>query len=295
MKKAYIIMAHKYPSQLHRLIDRLNDHSAHFFVHIDKKADINAFKSLDDFGKKVTFIDRFDSRWGKTGIIMPLLAGLNAIKQSAILFDRIMVLSGQDYPIKSNEQIDYFFQNSPHSVFINFFPIPNLEKWPGTDRGGLYRVDKYYFGNKWFELFCSKTINLLASYIPRLRREIPLGMKPFTGSTWFFLDMYFLDYILEFVRKHPEYLKFHSNTFVADELFVHMLIGNATDEKLLSTVENIEKHFIIWESNQVAHPKIIVKSDFEQMLHSDSLFARKFDEKLDSEILDLIDDRMLRI
>ena len=294
MKKAYIIMAHKLPAQLCRLIERLNDNFSYFFIHLDKKADSNAFKCLDKFGEKVVYIERFDSRWGKTGIIKPLLAGFHAIKTSQLPFDRICLLSGQDYPIKSNEAIDYFFQHSNYSVFIDFFAIPNYQKWPGSDRGGLYRVDKYYFGDKWYELFCSRTVNFLATGIPWLRRKIPLGMKPFTGSTWFILDMYFLDYILNFVKNHPEYLEFHKNTFVADELFVHMLIGNATDKKLLNSVENVEKHFIIWESNQVAHPKAITKSDFGAILNTDALFARKFDEKLDDEILNLIDERILQ-
>jgi len=288
-------MAHKYPRQLNRLVDRLNDDSSNFFIHIDKKTNLSTFESLKIFGEKVVFIDRFNARWGKYGIILPLLSGLKKIKESRFLFDRIIILSGQDYPIKSNQQISEFFNNSPHSVFINFFPMPNFDKWPGRDRGGLYRVDKYYFGDKWFELFCSKTLNFLGTHIAGLRRQIPYGMRPFAGSAWLCLDMYALNYILEFVEQYPEYLKFHRNTFVADEVFVQMLIGNSTDQKLLSSVQNIEKHLIVWESAHVAHPKNLEKSDFERIKLSDALFARKFDENIDPEILNLIDKNILSI
>ncbi|MCO5934670.1 beta-1,6-N-acetylglucosaminyltransferase [Mucilaginibacter sp. RB4R14] len=293
MIKAYIIIAHKAPAQLHRLISRLNDGKSEFFIHIDKKADLKQFDNLNDFGNSLHFLERFDSKWGSLGAIQPFLSGLIAIKDSETEFDRIMLLSGQDYPIKSNDEIDEFFVSSPYSVFINYFPIPNYERWPGSDRGGLYRVDKYYFGLEWYELFSSRFLNLVSAYVPFLRREIPNGMKPFTGQTWWNLDTYALNYILNYVAQHPEYLHFHKNTFVADEVFVQMIIGNSTDERLLNSIENSEKRFTIWEKVSNPHPVILKVTDFMAIASSDDLFARKFDETVDSEILDLIDAKIL--
>ncbi|HYO21995.1 MAG TPA: beta-1,6-N-acetylglucosaminyltransferase [Flavisolibacter sp.] len=293
MEKAYLIMAHKDPHQVYRLVSRLNDGSSEFFIHIDKKVDIAQFHLLNDLGDILQFTDRFDSRWGRLGLIEPFLSGMKAVKNSPKKFDRIILLSGQDYPIKSNDYINRFFETSPHSVFINYFPIPNYEKWPGGDRGGWYRVDKYYFGNKWYQFLCSRSLNLLSTYIPFLRRKIPNGMKPYAGQTWWNLDMYALHYILAYHAKHPEYLKFHKNTFVADELYMQMIIGNSRDEKLLASIQNSEKRFTIWEKPDSAHPKILRKTDLEAIMASDDLFARKFDENIDSEILDLIDSKLL--
>ncbi len=293
MNKAYIIMAHKSPNQLHRLVSRLNDGTSEFFIHIDLKAEFSQFETLKEFGAVVHFIQRFDAKWGGYGVIKPFLAGMRAVHDASTQFDRIMLLSGQDYPIKSNTQIDRFFENSKYSNFINYFPIPNYEKWPGGDRGGWYRVDKYYFGNKWYEFFGSKSMNLLSTYLPFLKRKMPNGMKPYTGQTWWNLDKYALDYILDYNDQHPEYLHFHRNTFVADELFVQMIIGNSKDEKLLNSIENSEKRFTIWPKANSAHPKILDKNDLQAILASDDLFARKFDENVDTEIMDLIDKEVL--
>ncbi|MBC7915422.1 MAG: hypothetical protein H7Y07_15025 [Pyrinomonadaceae bacterium] len=292
MKKAYIIMAHKNPRQLHRLISRLNDGNSEFFIHIDKKVDITPFLYLTEFGGTLHFLERFDSKWGSLGTIKPFLEGLNAVKNSLNKFDRILLLSGQDYPIKSNKEIDEFFINSPHSVFINYFPIPDYKKWPGSDRGGWYRVDKYYFGTKWYELLCSKSLNLMATFLPVLRRKSPNGLKPYTGQTWWNLDMYALNYILEFADKNPRYMHFHKHTFVADELYIQMIIGNSTDEKLLKSIENSEKRFTVWENATSAHPKILDNNDLDSILSSTDLFARKFEEN--TEILDLIDSEILK-
>lgn len=293
MKKAYVIIAHKNPGQVYRLVSRLNDGNSDFYIHIDKKVDIDQFKNLLDLGDVIHFLERFDSKWGSYGTIKPYLNALETIKSSGKHFDRIMLISGQDYPIKSNQAIDEFFEKSDRSVFVDYFPIPNYNKWPGSDRGGLYRVDKYYFGTKWYESFSSRGLNLLSSYIPFLRRKAPYGMKPYTGQTWWNLDMYALEYILRFTASHPKHLEFHKNTFVADELFIQMIIGNSTDKKLLDSIENSEKRFTIWEKPTSAHPKTFGVSDFEAIAASDDLFARKFDENVDSEIMDMIDERIL--
>lgn len=294
MEKAYVIEAHKYPKQLYRLLSRLNDGFSEFFIHIDKTKNISDFENLTEFGNIAHFVERADSKWASFGSVQATLNGLKAVKNSKKNFDRIILLSGQDYPIKSNEYINDFFENSPHSVFAGFFPIPNYEKWPGSDRGGWYRVDKYYIGLKIYECLFSKSMNLISTYIPSLRRKIPNGMKPFTGSAWWTFDMYALNYILDYDQNHPEYRAFHKYTFVPDELYVHMILANSKDERLQASIENNDKRFMIWEKSDSTHPNILLKTDFDSILSSNHLFARKFDETIDSEILDLIDKEILQ-
>jgi hypothetical protein len=189
MKKAYIIVAHKNPKQLYRLISRLNDGNSEFFVHIGLNTSISQFYEILDIGEQVHFLPRFNSAWGGYGTIEPYLSGMRVIRDSPVKFDRIMLLSGQDYPIKSNKEIDEFFKNAEHTVFLNYHPIPNYAKWPGKDRGGLYRVDKYYFGMAKHQRLKAKSLNAMAIVLPFLRRKLPNGMKPYTGQTWFNIDM----------------------------------------------------------------------------------------------------------
>jgi hypothetical protein len=295
MHKAYIIIAHKSPSQLYRLVSRLNDGLSGFFIHIDKKVNLSTFDGLSDFGELVQFVDRVDAKWGSWGLVQGTLNAMKAIKSSGKKFDRIFLLSGQDYPIKSNEYINDFLLKSRHSVFIDYFPIPNYEKWPGGDRGGWYRVDKYYIGLKPYQFFVSKSLNLLSTYIPFLRRKMPAGMAAYTGSQWWCIDMYALNYILDFDLKNPSYRAFHQFTFVPDELFFHMIIANSTDERLVKSIENNNKRLMIWEKPNSAHPNMLTVNDLPAILASDHLFARKFDEDHDSEILDLIDNKILQL
>lgn len=288
-------MAHRYPAQLHRLIDRLNDGHSTFFLHIDKTAEFTQFQIAESFGAIVQFIERVDSKWGGFGSVQASLNGLKAVKETGQHFDQIFLLSGQDYPIKSNKEIDAFFSTSPHSIFVDHFPIPNYQKWPGGDRGGWYRVDKYYIGLKWHEFFRSKSMNLISTYVPFLRRKIPNGMLPFTGSQWWSLDMYAMNYILEYDAAHPEYRAFHQYTFVPDELYVHMILANSTDTQIKERLSADNKRFMIWEKPDSAHPNTLRLNDFDAIKGSPHLFARKFDATVDAEILDKIDKEILSV
>lgn len=293
MEKAYIIMAHKNPRQVHRLVSRLNDGFSEFFIHIDKTVAIAPFENIKEIGKVVQFIERVDSKWGGFGSVQASLNGLKAIKNSGKSFDHIFLLSGQDYPIKTNAAIDQFLAKSPYSVFIEYFPIPNYKKWSGKNRGGLYRVDKYYFGLKKQEILLSKTMNFLAGYLHFLQRKIPNVLKPYAGSQWWSMDMKMLNYILDYDNNHPEYRAFHKYTFVPDELYLQMIVANISNKTLIQTIENNNKRFMIWEKASSAHPNILRAKDFGAIIASDQLFARKFDENVDAEILNLIDQEIL--
>lgn len=293
MKKAYIIMAHKNPLQVRRLISRLNDGFSEFFIHIDQTVAIAPFEIIKEISQVVQFVERADSKWGGFGFVQASLNGLKAVRDSNKYFDRVFLLSGQDYPIKSNDYINDFLEKHAKSVFIDYFPIPDYQKWDGKDRGGLYRVDKFYFGLKWYELLQSRSINLLSTYLPFLRRKIPNEMKPFAGSAWWSVDLYTLNYILDYHKTHPEYRAFHQSTFVPDELFLQMIVGNSKDEVLLKSLENDNHRLIIWGNAAAAHPNTLKANDFAAIQASEQLFARKFDEKTDAEILDLIDSKIL--
>ncbi|RYE37116.1 MAG: hypothetical protein EOP42_00795 [Sphingobacteriaceae bacterium] len=291
MNKAYIILVHKKPQQLVRLIKTLDDGSATFFIHIDKSVPVEQFALLNQFGNKVKLVERIHSKWSTFGLVECTLNGLKTAYQCGNKFDRIILLSGQDYPIKSNEQINTFLQESRYSNFLEYWPLPNYEKWP-NDRGGMYRIDKYFFGLNQLQLFLSRSINFLGNLFPFLRRKLPANMRPYAGSQWWIIDNYALNYIVRFVEENPKYSAFHKYTFGSDELYFQMILLNSQDEKILNSIENNNKRFMKWKT-AAAHPDLLKAEDLSKIKKSNALFARKFDLKKDKEILDLIDKNCL--
>lgn len=286
MQKAYIILAHKYPAQLKRLTSALNDESSEFFIHLDKKADLGIF-SRQVHGPHIQWVDRVEANWGEFGLVEAVLNALNAIRQSGKRFERIILLSGQDYPIKSNEGINEYLRASAQNNFIEYHALPNAVKW--KPNGGLYRVNKYFLGLKPHQRYTAKAMNFLAMFFPPLKRRIPQGMKPYAGSMWWIIDEYSMNYILDYVAANPAYVAFHKNTFAADELFFHMILLNATDEQVRERIVNDDKRFIKWTDINSAHPEQLGERHLEEIQKSDALFARKFDMTEDEEILNLIE------
>jgi len=90
MKIAYIVLAHKYPEQLLRLIFKLNTDNVAFFVHIDKKVDKTIyhqiFTLLKDF-PNVSFIKIYKSAWGSCELIKATLEGIKLIVETGTYFD----------------------------------------------------------------------------------------------------------------------------------------------------------------------------------------------------------------
>jgi Core-2/I-Branching enzyme len=92
-------------------------------------------------------------------------------------------------------------------------------------------------------------------------------------------------YIVDFIESNKRlrwYLRF---TWGADEFVIPTLIMNS---KFRETVINDNFYYIDW-SKGGASPKTLITEDYDLLLSSDKMFARKFDIKVDSKILDLLD------
>lgn len=94
-------------------------------------------------------------------------------------------------------------------------------------------------------------------------------------------------YIVESIESNKKLRRYLRFTWGADEFVIPTLIMNS---KFLETVINDNFYYLDW-SKGGASPKILVTEDYKLLLASDKMFARKFDIKVDSKILDMLDER----
>jgi hypothetical protein len=71
--------------------------------------------------------------------------------------------------------------------------------------------------------------------------------------------------------------------------FSTLLLNSPLQERVI----NDHIHYIAWKDPEAASPSILDESDFDQLLASPKLFARKFDLTVYPGILDRIDQEML--
>jgi len=296
MKLAYIILTHKYPEQLVRLISQLNADDVSFFIHIDKNVERKIYHQIRIQLKafpNVSFIKRYNTGWGSFAQTRATLEGMKSIVQAGTSFEYVIYLSGQDYAIKSNAQIKNFLQENKGREFIEHFPLP-CSKWRG---GGFRRVE--YWHIRWKnEYFCipeerefkspinSFLYSLLTSILPK-KRKFPEEFPLYGGSAFWCLTGECVKWINNFVKQNPKFVNRFNYTFCSDELFYHTVILNSPfKDKVL----NDNLRYIDWGNVNAYNPRILDKTDFEKIRKSEKLFARKFDATIDSDIMDMIDE-----
>src|SRR3954454_12035046 len=120
MRLTYLIVAHKNPEQLARLVKSLSYDGESFFIHIDKKCNLKAFQEalqtnelsrhIGEHGCRVEVIyNRVSVVCGAYSHVGAIFNSLAEIFSSKERFDYLVLLSGQDYPIKTNEHIRAHF------------------------------------------------------------------------------------------------------------------------------------------------------------------------------------------
>ncbi len=142
MRVAYVISAYKCPRLLTRLVHRLHTPRSVFLIHVDKRTDKKQYRkmvfSLDHL-PNVIFLKRHTCHWGDFGHVRATLKGLAYLFDNEMNFDYVFLLTGQDYPIKSNTHIESFLNKANGKEFISFYSLPN-EYWGKKSYIEAYRV-----------------------------------------------------------------------------------------------------------------------------------------------------------
>lgn len=299
MRIIYIIFAHKLPEQLVRLVGELNTDTAQFLIHIDKKMNENtylrAFNPLKDYGN-VTFLHRYRRYYGDYNIVRATLNGIQKLLASGDPFDYVILISGQDYPTKSNNQIEKTLRESGGQSFMEYFALPSGH-WL-DEGGGLNRI-KYrhvHLGNRAIPLFRKNRYlqfipdrlwSALVEILP-LERSLPGGFKPYGGSSWWCLTRECIEYIGGFVEENPDFVKFFKHVKIPEEIFFQTVLMNS---RYKNKIINDSMRYIIWPTGS-RHPATLGKQNFASIMDSNKLFARKFDVTVDAEVLDMIDEKI---
>ncbi|AIQ17742.1 hypothetical protein H70357_14535 [Paenibacillus sp. FSL H7-0357] len=279
---AYVILCHKNPEQINLLIDRLSDEHVDFFLHVDKKSGI---EEQIVHREHIHFVkDPVEVQWGHYSQIECILKGFELIKQHGY-YNYIHIISGQDLPLVSNGTIVEFFQKNEGKEFVKYLQLPNeAEMW-----GCYYRVSVYYpkflvSRVKAVSEVRNRYINLVMS-VPWLKRSLKhLPDKLYKGSNWMSITGECMEYILEFTRTSPGYIRLFKNSFCGDEIFFHSIILNSPFK---DNVVNEIKRYTDWETGP-EFPRTLRAVDYERIRTQGQgcFWGRKFDLDVDRSIVE---------
>jgi hypothetical protein len=290
---AYIISAYRLPDLLVRLVRRLEAPGHTTFIHVDAKTGDAMYRAMADPLRDrpgVYFLPRHACHWGDFGHVRATLKGLRALVSSGRPFDYVVLLTGQDYPIKSNAEIEAVLAEAAGQVFMDWMPVPN-DVWSD---GGSDRFENWHFrvGRRRFAFpgapFRNPRLNALwtlPARLLRLRRSFPAGVQPFGGSSYWMMPADCARYVDEYVRANPEFVRFFEHVLVPDEMFFQTIVLNSPFRDRLAPDD---LRYIDWRED-LDHPRILTMAEFDALMRSPKLFARKFDPEVDAAVLDRID------
>lgn len=283
IKHAYLITAYNNFYTLEKLMGILDDERNDIYIHIDKKVksfDFNLFSNLCKYSK-VIFVPRVKVYWGDYSQIQSIF---QLFEQAVVnKYKYYHLLSGADLPIKTQNYIHDFFSKNDGKEFVGFAKSFNKD-WISK----IYIFNRYYKAQNAFEYLIKWFIRgpfIKLQFNYDRTKKFQLDIKK--GSDWFSISHSLVEYMIA-NKKTTEYL--FKCAYIPTEFYMQTLIWNSKFKQNIYDINDeftSSARYIDWEKGG-SSPKVFRIDDFDDLMKSDKLFARKFDKNIDREIIDKI-------
>lgn len=273
MKQAILITSYK---DIHQIVELINffDENFSFYIHVDKKSNLDLSPLKNILNKSISVSSKYYVNWGGNNHLKAILflAAQALLDKENKVFH---LISGQDFPAKP---LSYFHSGYDFSKdYLDFTKMPNplwISENGGMDRIEYYNLyDKYDAKNKWGHII----IKQLCTFQKVIKRKRPYALdlpSLYSGSTWWSLTRETLEYVMEYTSTKPQLLNRMNHTFCSEELYFQTIIMNSY---LTKNIVNDNLRYIDWTKGEGGSPAFLSSSDFEDIILSNKLFARKFE------------------
>lgn len=292
MRHAYLIIAHNEPAVLRTLLTLLDDVANDVFLHIDRKAVVmrSMFEKWNMHQATLFLLDDpIDVRWGDISQVDVELKLFRTAHEVGG-YDYYHLLSGSDLPLRPQQEIKDFFAAHAGKEFVHFW------RSKSHARDLRRKVTRYYLFTQH-----AKTTRGFKRRVTTPVRNVVLAVQKLTGfrrrqewhfckgSNWVSITADFCDYLLvhaESIRRRMRYV------LCPDEIFLQTVLWNSPfRERLYSEADDVKhttQRLIDW---QRGCPYVWKDDDFEELMSSEALFARKFSDDT-PELLRRIQERV---
>lgn len=293
MRIAYLISAYTDLPQLMRTMDALDSEDSRFFVHIDRKSTMTVppREHLNVLEK------RFFVQWGGWNQVLYQQALLEACMNDPAGYDRIVLISGQDYPLLSPEGIAREFRLHPDRQYVKGQNISA----PGTPERGREKITVYHFFR---DLELPHRLKQAVCGGSRwLMRLLPIRKKPYLmvhGERW---DVYQASsylaltgacarYVLEQMRRNRELMSYFRHSFIPEELVIPTILFHSPYREGCEEVEggyleleDLSALTYFHYGEKVSEFRL---EDYDELIASGKMFARKMRTGVSDTLMDRI-------
>ncbi len=288
-KHAYLIMAHGNVKQLKILLSVLDDVRNNIFIHWDKKSEEldETFLLSDIKYSRVYIVPSMSVSWaGYTQVLCQLNLWEFAAKTQEHAYYHL--ISGVDLPIKTQDEIHEYFNAQDNKQFIHFVE----HSYDYYERIQYYYFFQDLYGRNYkrliyigFYLFDMVSVRL--QKLLKLNRLSGESVKIYKGTNWCSITHELVTYILsqrDWIEKTCKYGRY------SDEVFVHTLVKNSRFANQVYTPLNekpadMALRKIDWDRGL---PYTYKTEDYDMLVNTGCLFARKFSADVDINIIEKI-------
>jgi hypothetical protein len=294
---AYIVVSHRNPGQVLRLVSALKEGpGAEVIVRNDQRQARIEPRALEDLGARM-LDDGIEVEWGEFSYLRMLLAALEWALE-AVDPDWMLVLSGQDYPIRPLGEIEAFLAAAEEDAFLQDAWELDTSRLPGPPQEEFFL--RYAYRHFMVPRWVPRPPGRLRPLV--YRRDMPQGLSPrigirratlpfhggrrcFVSADWLTVGRRAARLLLDAARKDRRLIRCYRRSVIPSESFFATVLLNAPDLR----VARESRRFVSFAAPGVPHPEVLTSRDLDRMLDSGMHFARKFDAQTDAEVLDRLD------
>jgi hypothetical protein len=260
---AVVVLSHRGPAQVARLVSRLQDgRDTMVAVHHDPKGEPLRLRP----SSSVAMVpDPVPCPWGRPGINIAIRKSLAWLRANVPELSWALVISGQDYPIRSMKSIEAELASASCDAFLRHFrvdgdPADDVHHWQAIARR------RYFYQRR-------LPGTARSVWLPwRRRHPFHGGVGLFAGEQWVNLSARAVHKVLDSPLNDPV-LKFLRRSASADEAWLTTVALNGEPELV---VINDRRRYVRW-SGGTPHPAVLGPGDLPALMESDAFFARKVD------------------
>ena len=272
MKQAIIITAYTDFERLQLLVNRLKE-DFYLYIHIDKKSKQIGEKEIE-WLKNISncyVIKRYHINWGGMNHLYAIIELMKEIAKRRDV-NYIHIITGQDYPIRTNKEIYDIVDKNPRAIYV--YTIPK-EQYTN-------KIKKRYWYHWYFDIFNERSkyghlMNRLLECINKLfpkRRKIGDYQEEqiYKGLVYSSFPIDVLKYIISFIKENKKYMEDLATCKIPEEFFFQTILKNS---KYAENIQNDNLRYCVWEERDGNSPAILDERDYEEIIHSNKIFMRK--------------------
>lgn len=208
--------------------------------------------------------------------------------------DYFHLISGQDFPCKSNKEFDEFFENHKGSSYMLLDSDEYRQKC--MERKYPSRIKPWYFydirhRNLGIVNFMARSLNFLSRRL-WWRRDIQ-GL--WGGWQWFSWYRTVAEYVVNEEKENPSFFRRFHHTSCSDELiFATLLHGKEAELHIVSdeSLRYINWNKVAYVRKQIHSPLILNEEEYDEIVNSGAFFCRKVHPVISERLLTLLENKI---